>query len=239
VGLRGPVCPQFVDSDGDGLCTGGVDRDGDGTCVSRGEVAPADYGPELPIAVPLLDFEGTPPGMVLTDAEVAPHHTRGAASGALTPSYAEDWYVLPAPALITHRALVAHATVLGRGDWPHAAFALIAEGGAGYDPADIVGRPGRWVQYAFDVSDGCGEGVTYLMIQNVSDWMWNFEPIDELYFHGDTFLIDDIGLAGEPCAEFIDTDGDAACREGLDTDSDGLCVSAGEPTPGTVQDPDE
>jgi hypothetical protein len=230
----GPPCPEFLDDDGDGRCALGVDRNGDGDCLSLREVVlPAP--PELPVERVLADFEvdPTPSSFLLTDADLAPLHSRGGRS-AWVDQFEEWWYVTD---VVTHEQLVLWAAPRGLGDWRGAKLtvSLDSDSGSVYgDPTELAG-PGDWRQHATDVSAVCGRPFsTVRLTSEYSDWVGYPYTVSL-----DQILVDDLGFAGAPCPTFVDTDGDALCREGLDLDGDGLCVSAGEPTPDVLQDPSE
>lgn len=233
--LAGPPCPMYVDADGDGRCPSGIDRDGDGACVSRGEQAhPPDDA--LPIARTLIDFEGPTSAAVVTAAEVAPIRVNGAAAGLVDP---EAGYAVWDDArfeLVTYDTVVMWVTNRGLGDWPTAMLSVGVAGVA--SPRVAVDRgPGRWSQVAVDVSGSCGETVGWIeVLADSDDWQFGTYTV---YDNPDALLVDDLGFAGAPCPAFVDTDGNGLCAEGIDDDGDGLCVSAGEPTPGVVQDPGE
>lgn len=70
-------------------------------------------------------------------------------------------------------------------------------------------------------------------------WWGRFLPIDdlcgqlatvniELLTAGTGVDVDAFALAGDPCPDFEDVDGDGACPRGSDLDGDGLCASEGE-----------
>jgi hypothetical protein len=210
VKLAGPPCPGYVDADGDGLCPSGEDRDGDGACISRGEPDPLPAAPELPMERLLFDFEvGYTAFVTFSDAEVAPHHTRGDRSAYLDPAMGEDWYDA-AGEVVTHESLVLYSTTLGVGSWPEAQLILImSDSGSTLAHATLpVGDgPGVWVQRELDVSAVCGQPFDAVQLLLFSpDWV-----VDDdgpwLYHNSDLVLVDDVGFAGDPC-----------------------------PTPGTVQD---
>ncbi|MEQ1504119.1 MAG: hypothetical protein ABMB14_17885 [Myxococcota bacterium] len=242
--LQGPPCPQFVDPDGDGHCDDGVDLDGDGACISDGEPTPIAYTVEVPVAHPLLDFEDGFAQPTWTAAETAPLPVWGSASGVIEPNIGFGWFDLGREEIVTHASLVYRVTGLGRGDWSGATLDVYpsyqGNGVRTLGSIEIPGGPGAWAQVTRDLSGSCGSKIDAIEASLFeSRWQWDIDSEPYYFDNPDWVLLDDVGFGGDPCPQFVDTDGDGACAEGTDLDADGLCVSAGEPTPGVIVDPDE
>ncbi|MCA9492368.1 MAG: hypothetical protein KC621_20690 [Myxococcales bacterium] len=138
---------------------------------------------------------------------------------------------------MTWDTLAVQVMSMGTGDW----------NGKGFGFQDSSSRtmlaefspqvPAVWTQQTMDTSAMCGQDV-WLDLASTPDhdrWYSYSNPDSST----ESFAVDDFGWLGQPCPQFVDTNGNGLCREGIDLDADGLCVDGDEPTPGTVQDPNE
>lgn len=131
--------------------------------------------------------------------------------------------------VVTHHTLTARSTA-EPGPAADLLYVKLSDGAGGVHPPVMgVGSPvpGAWTAFEVATVDGCGlhGSLDYGAVPSGA---------------ATTVWLDDLVLAGDVCAEFVDADRDGACLQGTDLDRDGLCVSAGEPAaPGVVVDPAE
>jgi hypothetical protein len=157
----------------------------------------------------LWDFDATAPapvalaGTATIGVPADPWDGRALLVDPISPYGAEAWVQL-GTARVTHQALTAQMCAPG-------AAQLSARDAGGAWVAGVSGTGGSWFPAEVDLSGVCGEDVAL-----------------DLWVSGATAELDDVAFGGEPCAAFVDGDGDGACPQGVDRDGDGVCDRADE-----------